>query len=217
MAKAFIAVYTNQCKQYCDDKFFPAIQNLSYPDKEIHVVDNSLGLDYIGRLSRLCPGAMIEHIEVNREPKLNLFQRNVFHSVDRLRTLFLASGGEYFIVVESDVLPPMNLVELFEEVIDQADIIGGIYYTGFHTADAFKPDNLQLETVKHVLSGCTLYKREVIEKIPFRWDPELLAAFPDAFMSFDAAKAGYRLANYNKIKCQHLHAPNGYRGLELLQ
>jgi hypothetical protein len=218
MAKAFVAVYTNECKQYCDDTFFARIQDLSYADKVIHVVDNSLGYHYVERLESLCPKVdSLEHIDVAREPKESLFNRNVFCSVSKLREKFLDTDGKYFITVESDVIVPQNLIELFEEIVQQADIIGGIYYVGFHDNGAFRKDNVAVEQVDRTLSGCTLYKRSVVEKIPFRWDPNNIADFPDTFMSHDARAAGLKLVNYNKIKCQHLSNERGTRGWEALR
>jgi hypothetical protein len=214
VSKAFVAVYTNKCKQYCDQKFFSEIQQLSYPDYSINVADNSSDPTYIDRLKLLCPKASVEHIVVEREPKETLFLRNVCLSANRLRDLFLASNSEYFIIFESDVIPPKNVIEMFEEVINDADIIGGIYYKGFHSENEFNSNNLQY--VSHVLSGCTLYKRTVLQKIPFRWSEEEKGKFPDAFISFDAYDKGFRLANYCKIKCQHLHDSKGSRGLHLL-
>jgi len=218
LSRPFVAVYTNECKEYCEAAFFSAIQALTHPDYTIHIVDNSLGMDYTHRLNRLCPSAhTIEHIDIDREPRKTLFHRNVAFSLAHLRDQFLATDRDYFVIFESDVIPPANVLELLEEVYDQADIIGGLYYRGFHPDEAFDPQDLRLVPVTHVLSGCALYQRAVIRKVPFRWDAEELSGFPDAFMSRDAVGAGFRLANYHKIKCRHLHAANGGRGLDRLR
>lgn len=218
--KPFVAVYTNECKAYCDQQFIASLKALDPAPHAIRVVDNSRNFAYHQRLLSLCPmGTMwsIDHITVLKEPFRTLFHRNVAYSLAALRTDFLESDADCFITIESDVFAPPNLLALFAEVFDQADIIGGIYYRGFHTQEAFDPGEVRLEPVHHVLSGCTLYKRAVLEKLAFRWDADVLGAFPDAFMSHDATEAGFRLANYNKIKCLHMHAPNGGRGWDLLR
>jgi hypothetical protein len=140
------------------------------------------------------------------------FLNNVTVSVNFLRDIFLKKNYDNFITLESDVIPPKGWLDMFEEVYDKADIIGGVYYLGFHPEKDFTEDRLYY--TGHVLSGCTLYRKRVIEQIPFRWDERDLNAFPDAWMSHDAYRKGFRLANYTKIKCNHLSKTDGSRGLE---
>ena len=106
----------------------------------------------------------------------------VLDSVNFLRDKFLQSSCKYFLIIESDVVPPIDCLERFEEVIDSADIIGGIYYRGHHKDEWFNEDHKELiDSV--VYSGCTLYKRNVIEQIPFNLDYNNLGMFPDITFS----------------------------------
>jgi hypothetical protein len=218
----FIAIYTNQCKNYCDQQFFKNLFQSDIGDAGVHIVDNSIDEEYIKSLqnliSPLSQNCSIDHIIVSREDKQTLFLRNVTESVNFLRDMFLRTNCKYFVILESDVMPPPDWLQSFNEVIDRADVIGGIYYPGFHTPEMFSlPDTFQ--PTHHVLSGCALYKREIIEKIPFRWSTENLGAFPDAWLSYDSGRNGnnFKLANYSKIKCKHFHLPGGSRGQEFLR
>lgn len=219
----FVAIYTNECKKYCDEKFFRRLKEMvSGYDCKITIVDNSATDDYFKRLCNMISAIGfeqkidIEHIEVSREDRSTLFQRNVTESLELLQDEFLAGDWLYFVTLETDIFPKCDIFEAFLEVVNKADIIGGIYYSGFHTLADFMHDSAELVPVHHVLSGCTLYKRSVLKKHRFRWSMENIGAFPDAWMSFDAGKS-FKLANYQKIKCDHMHTNRGTRGQELLQ
>lgn len=215
--KFFIAVYTHEVKDYCLVSFFNALGSIAYKNKEIHIVDNtdsSSHLDKIQKVSRE-HNSLINNV-VSYQPKETLFLRRVTNSVNTLRKSFLESDADYFFIIESDVIVPSNICELFNEAISLASpnwgIIGGLYYQTFHY---FNTEGL-IE-VPHALSGCTIYKREVIEKYPFRWSFDNISAFPDAWICYDINKEGlYKIYNYTKIKCEHKHDSSGRRGMQLL-
>ncbi len=214
----FIAVYTNSVKDYCDEEFFSALVAAS-KNNQIHIVDNTVGGEYFCRLDKILdkyPNTILHKISVPEEPKISQFQRNVCESVNYLRYIFLKGECEHFMIVESDVIVPPDTLHKFDLAIDYLDknriafrpwgIIGGIYYEGFH-------NNIRsnfLHSTKHCLSGCTIYKRDLIEKYPFRYDEQTLGAFPDALISHDSNKE-YGLWDNYQIQCEHRHAKNGTR------
>ena len=116
------------------------------------------------------------------------------------------------LIIESDVLPPHDLLDKLEEDVlylegEKWGIVGGLYYKGFHDF------NLEgMNKTSHVLSGCSLYNKELIKEAPFRYSPETLGAFPDAIMSFDAQNKGYNLWNDHRIICVHIEITPGNRG-----
>ena len=218
--KSLIAVYTNQVKRYCDQQFFRALGKATIGrDCFISVVDNTNDDgQYCCRLNdnvREWLGhynVSVEHLPIDQTPKNTLFLRSVVESVNVLRGYFLEEPYyEKFIIFESDVIIPPNTLELFEKVQHKADIIGGIYYAGFHSPILFNPCVDQLIPSQHVLSGCTMYDREVIESFAFRGEGDTPGEqeFPDSCSSVDALKAGFTLMNYAAIKCPHLEKPDG--------
>lgn len=221
----FVAVYTNECKAYCESEFFGRLKEITDGTGAcVSIVDNSLGEAYYNRLCELVKSlgftvpVKVQHIDVDRTDRKTLFQRNVTESVQLLRDEFLASDKSYFVILESDIYPKdVNLFNNFLEVVEKADIIGGMYYIGWHKPEAFDPNENGLHPTHHFLSGCTLYKRKVIKKIPFRWSTDNVGAFPDAWMSVDAGKKGFVLADYWKIKCDHMMNDRGTRGQEELK
>jgi hypothetical protein len=212
----FIAVYTNKVKAYCDREFFMRTKQL--PRTELHVVDNTIDMDYYNHLGRL--GIQnLYHVVVDEQPKRTQFLRNVTQSVNHLRDIFLAGSCDHFIIIESDVMVSRNLIDLFESAIVKAKdwaAIGGYYYLGFH--DFNKAGIDRLEEVHHVLSGCTIYNRDMISVFNFRYDDkENIGAFPDAWWCHDVKKhTDKKLYNYCKIVCKHRMNSRGLKGHEEL-
>jgi len=220
--KYFIAVYTNEVKDYCDHQFFNNLYQISR-GLPVFIVDNTIGDAYYNRLQNGClqngfTNFTIYHIDVPKHPKESQFQRNVCESVNFLRDVFLKQTDlPYFLIIESDVVSPVNLLNSFENSITRLNvedphwgIVGGLYYQGFHNYK-FDSTHTSLERTAHCLSGCTVYKRALVEKYPFRFDPSNLGPFPDAWICYDSGKE-YSLWNEHQIKCDHLHNPlNGLR------
>ena len=211
-----LSTYTHEVKKYCDELFFERF--CSYDCDKV-VVDNSQGMEYTTRLRELTELNVI-HVDVPVEPRDTRFQRNVTDSANIVRSEFLFGDYKYLIIIESDVLPPKNLLTLFDEAMEMADkmpfsewaAIGGLYYYGWPDHDKGR-GKIELEKTHHVLSGCTVYKRDVIEQFPFRWSMENVGAFPDAWICHDINENLDRsLYNYKKIICEHMTNKEGRRG-----
>lgn len=208
--KFFICTYTAQCKDYCDEKFFSQVFRASMGNP-VHVVDNTIGNEYVEELASMFEhydNFHLYHLDVDEQPKETKFHRSVAESVGFLRARFLKTNLPYFLILESDVLPPLDLLPKLEASISKIQklnanwgAIGGLYYLGFH--DFTKSG---INRTHHVLSGCTVYNRKALEEIPFRWDPKDLKPFPDAWWSYDAGER-FGLYNDHDIICQHLSNP----------
>lgn len=210
----FIVTYTNRCKDYCDTEFLDNLHKLS-KGHPVMIVDNTSDdesyANRIRTLTKIYSNFSVHHIIVPREPIATLFHRNVTESVNLCRDHFLRSDCDSMLIVESDVIPPVNLLDTFKKDIREEryllnndhvwGIIGGLYYQGFHDY------NLRgLNRTHHVLSGCSLYNRELIKKYPFRYDPSNLGPFPDAIICFDSGN-DYSFWNDHDIICEHLNNP----------
>ena len=209
--KWFVAVYTAAVKNYCDNLFFTALNAAVEHDGgcEVHVIDNTSDLSYMDSLSELVHNKdFLYHLDIPIEPKETLFHRRITESVNHLRELFLTTEYEYFVIIESDLLIPIDFFSKMRHAIITLEthsnkwaMIGGHYYDGFHD---FK--RLGVYESHHILSGCTVYNRSVIEKIPFRFSIENLAAFPDAWICYDVNKSNIeeKMYGYGDIICEHL-------------
>lgn len=211
----FICTYTNKCKDYCDKMFFHNFHQLA-GDYKVCIIDNTPGMVYMHSLSDILSGynwksVRLENITVDPEPSRTIFLRSVSESAEKCRQLFLESDCDHMLIVESDVVPPKNVVRVLYNHInklpDNWGAIGVLYYPGFHDYE-----KVGVHETTHTLSGCTLYNRKMLEQTPFRWDPNNIHAFPDFWMSYDAIKNGYLLYNDHSVRCDHLHNPkNGGR------
>lgn len=209
MRKYFIGTYTNWCKEYCDKSFFKQLGELQ-GDSEVCVVDNTdpelydYSYDLEALLDQHINGKPIYSFAFKKE-KDHQFHYNVQNSALVVRQHFLNSNSEYLLLIESDVIPPVDLLARLDATIDKLPpewgILGCLYYEGFHDYN-----KTGVHETHHALSGCTVYKREVIERYPFRISSENWAAFPDAWISHDVKKEGrFRIFNDHGIRCDHLH------------
>ncbi len=212
-----VAVYTHKIKEYCDKDFFNTLHK-SIKKEQLLVIDNT---DDEGEYRK-----RLEDILIKQKPMLNFrvdhvsttrkknfteqFLTNVCESMGHIVDVFLSfTDYKYLLIIESDVFVPKNTISLFKKAIKKANktgkwgIIGGLYYNGLH--DPFLHDIKAkglLET-ESCYSGCTIYNRELLEEVKFRWSKKDLRVFPDSWMSFDAIKKGFRIFNYHDIKCEH--------------
>ena len=206
--KIFVAVYTNKVKSYCDVEFFNALQN-NISKEHICIVDNTNDNgNYANELRKIIDCNII-NLDIPEQPELTKFHRKVTESVLYLRDIFLKSTYKYFFIAESDVIIPPNtidfLLENIETMTEDTGAVGALYYEGYHNYGL-----TGLQYTNHVLSGCTIYKRSMIEKYPFRWQEDYLQAFPDAFICIDAINE-FKYYNNHELKCKHAHTNNGSR------
>ena len=211
--KFFVVSYTNKVKDYCATEFFKRFNEIATGHMSL-VVDNTIGREYFEEIAHLTP--YVARVEVPAEPKASQFQRNVAESVQLCREKFLESDADVMVIIESDVIPPADLLTNFSHDIWHLGqcgefghkpwgILGGLYYNGFHD---YSLDGL--EPTGHVLSGCTAYRRELLEKYPFRYDPNNLGPFPDALICLDSM-GEYSLWNDHRIVCKHVELQPGCR------
>jgi len=204
----FAAVYTNKVKSYCDVEFFNALQNNISTD-DIYIVDNTNDNGNYANELRNIIDCNIVNLDIPEEPNTTRFHRKVTESVLFLRDTFLKYNYKYFLIAESDVIIPPNtidtLLENIETLPSDTGAVGALYYEGYHNYGL-----TGIQYTDHVLSGCTIYKRSMIEKYPFRYQEDYLQAFPDAFICIDAINE-FKYYNNHELKCKHAHSSNGSR------
>lgn len=216
--KIFLLVsYTCDRKSYCDKEFIENLEALA-GDNPVLLVDNSSDDGtYFEKLKTLVTKAEVIRKSVPANPSNTRFQRSVADSVNYCRERFLNSECDYMLIVESDVIPPVDLLSKFSDDIDVLDkkitigperpwgILGALYYPGFHdyTVEG-------LSQTHHVLSGCTVYRRSLLQRYPFRYSNENLGAFPNAWICVDSGWE-YTLWNDHSIHCKHLNRIDGSR------
>ena len=208
--KVLVFTVTYDKKDYCFDEFITQL-DFSYPKTHYrHVwVDNSDdGGVYAKKLESY-------GFEVIKTPRGNNAREAVTRSQNIARKIALEEGYDYMLSIESDMFDiPKNIIQ---HLIGRAKHVVGCYYT-IGDDKVRKPcitvnkqlDNgmighrlLSLEEGQQLINhgglhnivncglGCTLIKREVFEKVAFKYFPNL-KPFSDAFFANDVIVSGFK-------------------------
>lgn len=178
-------------KDYIWDKFYENIKNLSYPNYDILIIDNTAGREYFKLLKKRTKkesNIIVEHVlrgGTSREAQAK--------SLNRIREFILNNRYEYFMSIESDLIPPRDIIERL--MCYKCPVVGTTYLIGYADSKTQPPRpcifatrkgkngrtetyNLKphegfaifgtgLQQVHGCGLGCTLIKRSVLEKVRF--------------------------------------------------
>ncbi|MBP8291221.1 MAG: hypothetical protein KAX65_00520, partial [Caldilineaceae bacterium] len=147
--------------------------------------------------------------------------RNVVVKYRRARELALAGGYDGLVTIEHDMGPPADALELLWNA--PGDVVYGVYLLrhGLRVVNALRYDNernvgqslslygreLQqarragVVRVSGVGWGCTLIRRSVLERIPFRLTDEHDAG--DMAFATDCLRSGVKMAAHFGVPCLH--------------
>jgi hypothetical protein len=216
--KVLIATPTSIYKDYVLLEWYTWISNLTYDNYEIMMVDNSLDVHYFQKLKSL--GIPCMHVSpVGKVPREFMCQ-----SLNKLRDYFLKNNFDIFISLESDILPPRNFIEKL--ISCHKPVISAPYFYDFGEKSNIllwvfnQTSEKKFETHKATMKegfifmdgkvkqlyqsgiGCTMIAREIIKKIPFRWNPSK-PEFADSWFYYDLMKL--KIENYidTSFLCKH--------------
>jgi hypothetical protein len=204
--KILLAAPINIIKSYCLYDWLKAIKELSFPNLDIFLVDNSPYPAFSETIRQLGYDCVYEPPQ-GRESRYYMTASN-----ERCRTKFLSGDYTHFFSLECDIFPPVDIIERL--LIHDLDVVGTTYFTfqGYETQlqlltiyellRDFKTHNIKYETrylsfeeaqlfmdgkCKPMYAngiGCMLIKRWVLEDIKFRVDP-LDIGHADSFFARD--------------------------------
>jgi hypothetical protein len=216
--KVLIATPTSIYKDYVFLDWYTWVSNLTYNNYEILICDNSRDISYYNKLKSL--GVPCIHVSpIGKTPRQFMCQ-----SLMKLRDYFLKNNFDIFVSLESDVIPPRNFIEKL--ISDHKQVVSAPFFYDFGEKSNIllwyfkQTDDKKFEThkanllegimfmdgkVKQIFQsgiGCTMISKEIIKKIPFRWDlskPE----FADSWFFMDMMKQ--KINNYldTSFICKH--------------
>jgi GT2 family glycosyltransferase len=216
--KILLGTPHNIVKDYCFEDWIERATNLSYPNYDILIADNSPTNKNKKRLMK----RGIDAIYIKPKQKAN--QKFIAESHEALRIQALKHGYEFMLHLESDVFPPQNVIE--QLLAAQKSVVSAPYFInhgenshlmlqdieaiGTKIRNTMNMDNgidfnFVDGKVKQVYAcglGCTLIHRSILEKIRFRWE-EGAFAHPDSFFAADLHNMGIKQYVDTSIICEH--------------
>jgi len=215
--KILVGCPVSNYHEYCTDEYIDSVNNLTYDNYDVLLVDNSKDNSFYDKIKDRVPVIKTSYLE-------NAYDR-VIESRNILRQKALEGGYDYLLSLEQDVIPPRNVIEKLLSNCKQ--ITTGIYFKpGMYEnhrepialvwvkskndqtkavpvrSDIINGDNL----IKVDLCGlgCVLISHNALEKIKFRYDLKDCPATDDIFFCKDAEKEGFEIYADTSIKCRHL-------------
>lgn len=193
LPKVLVGVVTYEGKDYIFNQFIENILNFSYPNFDVVIVDNSRGKKYYRHLTKKLKRTNVQVHHVKRGLTSREAQAN---SLNLIRDLLLEGEYDYFMSIESDLIPPRDIIERL--LTHKTPSVGCLYNIGFSNSESEPPrycvfsvqeksNGKGLATINvpdHISKdwfgmgvikvhgcglGCTLIKTDLIEDTPFRF------------------------------------------------
>jgi hypothetical protein len=216
--KVFIATPHADRKNYCLEQYAEVIKSLTYPNKVVMMADNS----DTTKNSKLLTKMGFKNVHIR--PKRKSSQQYICESHNALRSAFLRSDAHIFFHLESDIIPPPDIIERL--LATRKRVVGAPYFIGegedshliVQDMEEFFLDmrltkrmddgtdfmfmDGKLKKVHTVGLGCIMIDRPTMEKIPFRWEKGI-DAHPDSFFAHDCHTLDIPIWCDTSILCEH--------------
>ena len=209
--KILVGCPTSEHKAYCLKEYLEGVKNINY-SVDFVLVDNSENDEYYNKLKDL-------GVKVIKGKYFENARDRVIYSRNILRKYCLDNNYDYFLSLEQDVVPPKDVIEKLLK--HEKDIVCGLYfYLGdddktllpmvwvHHGGEFAKrlsfdevPENKLIETITCGL-GCVLIKKNVLEKVEFRYNKEK-SPWDDVWFCEDSRKEGFKVYVDTSVKCKH--------------
>lgn len=216
--KVLIGTPHADVKNYCLDSYVSNVKNLTYPNYEILVADNSETTKNQKNLRK--KGVPTLHVKRKNKNTRQL----IAESDEALREATLKGDYDFLLHWESDIAPPVNVIERL--LSHQKSIVSGAYFIGQGTHSHLMVQDIeqQEEGIRETINllygadskymdgklhevyacglGMTLIHRSVLENIKFRCE-EGVDAHPDTFFAHDIKQLGMKQYLDTSIMCEH--------------
>ncbi len=204
-------------KNYCLNNYINSVKSLSYKNKNVLVVDNSIR----NKNAKLIQRMGVDAVHIKRKNKST--RQVLAESMEYLRTTALDKGYDWLLVFESDLIPPMDVIERL--LSHQLPVISACYHIGLgenshlmiqeREMGVVEPKTInmtagadgkymdgKLHEVHAAGLGMTLIHRDILKQIEFKFDPAI-DAHPDTFFAADLAMKGIKQYVDSSILCHH--------------
>src|SRR3989344_3379149 len=221
MVRVLVGCPTAETHRYCFKEYSEAVNNLTFKNKKILLIDNSKTTNYFNFIKNTGIDAIKASYSESARDRI-VRSRNI------LREFVLKEDYDYFLSLEQDVIPPKDVIERLLE--HKKDINSGVYFSRIKSLidkkvkvlpllwtwkegsnDPYSMADVDLDLVmnnnfikiKYCGLGCLLISRKVLEKVKFRYD-EKYPTFDDLHFCQDSRDNGFEIYSDTSVKCKHL-------------
>ena len=186
--KVLVAAPTYSGKHYIFPEWYKNITKLDYPNYDWLIVDNSKIESYAIKLRRE------GYKKVIHVPRGGNSRVAIARASEYIRRYALDNGYDYLLFVETDLIPPKDIIQTL--ISHRRDVIGCVYEIGitgsksaprrpliYHKTQTENGMGLQMLPINEAYDmvktgvretkacgfGCTLLKRNILEKYPFKY------------------------------------------------
>lgn len=228
MPKVLVCAPTSASKAYADEMYFGQLKNLTYPNYDVFLCDNSKDRDYVKKIQQ--QGFKCSHIQPHAQKEIGDV---IAQSHEECRQYAIKHKVDAMLMWEGDVeAPTPNVIERL--MSHNVDVAGGIYpiqqgedscffiqvkeehppaydhampYTLDKGSDLFFIDG----TLKKVFSiglGMLLISSRVFTKVPFRF-VKGQNLFSDTYFALDCYSREIPIYADTSLQCKHNNKPWG--------
>lgn len=223
LPKVLLAAPQHDSKKYCWDIWKERVKNLTYPNYDVFIAENSETEDFSEEI--LNEGFKCKRVGYQLDSVL----ARTTKAHEACREYALKNGYDYLFHLETDVIPPYDVIERL--LSSRKPVISGIYDI-FHGKS--RKSMIQLSedldrsigayrvvpfveheeplffdgTVKQVYHagiGCTLISRYVFEKVNFRYEKNHIF-HADTWFANDCFQKDIPVFVDTTIQCKHLNS-----------
>jgi len=212
--KVLIGCPTSKYQEYCLEEYHKAINNLTYGNYSVLLIDNSEDDYYLNKLKN-------KNINALKGEYFKGAKQRIIESRNLLRKYFLDNNYDYLLSLEQDVIPPKNVIEKL--LSHNKEIVSAVYFntsqkhkrlipllaksTGLdklsYLPEKFVKTSNNLVEVDYCGLGCVLIHKLVLEKVKFRFNSKK-PGFDDWWFCKDAKENNFKIYADLSIKCKHL-------------
>lgn len=201
--KVLVASPTYEGKDYIFMQNWNAVKNQNYPNYDYIYIDNSAGTSYLRKLRER--GVRVHHV-----PRGKNSRQALCNAQNYAREKCLSEGYDYLMFIESDLIPTPDAIS---RLVNYAlPVVGATYYLKDHDSGLevpciffteFKPEVnafgtrlITLQEIPQFLGtglrqvhglglGCTLFRRDIIERFSFWYDERFDNKHSDVYYYMD--------------------------------
>jgi len=232
--KVLIAAPQNEIKNYCWKEWTDRVNNLTYPNYDVFIADNSDTPENINLIKK--HGYHTSHVKVNKKGIIH----TINDSHNTCRDFALKGGYKYMFHLETDVIPPFDVIERLMQ--HKTKVCSGLYdifhgkerkvmaqlneeynrniraYRTVTYAEHKEPNfyNGTLQKVYHAGIGCCLIHEDVLSKIKFRVEDKI-DFHSDTWFANDCYLNNIDIFVDTTIQCKHINSTWLFMAEEVLK